>query len=53
MFIRGIKSNSGGIDSFKFVLEKLVDFAQMDADLVLGAVEHLLKMQPDESAQDQ
>lgn len=47
VFIRGIKSDSG-FDSFKFVLEKMVDFAELDSDLVLNAVEHCLKMQQNE-----
>lgn len=47
VFIRGIKGENG-YDSYKFVLEKMVDFAELDSQMILGAVEHLLKMQPDE-----
>ena len=48
VFVRGIKSDSG-FESYKFVLEKMVDFAKLDSDMVINAVEHLLKMMPDES----
>lgn len=48
VFVRGIKEQSG-LESYKFVVEKLVDFAKLDSDLVLNAVEHMLKMLPDES----
>ena len=42
VYIRGIKSETG-FDSFKFVLEKNVDFSDLDAEMVIGAVEHLFK----------
>ena len=42
VYIRGIKSDTG-YESFKFVMEKLVDFAKLDSDMVIGAVEHMLK----------
>ena len=42
VYIRGIKSETG-FDSFKFVLEKNVDFADLDAEMTIGAVEHLFK----------
>ena len=48
-YIRGIRSDTG-FESFKFVLEKNVDFAQLDSDLVLGAVEHLFKNVAPEAA---
>ena len=44
--MRGIKSPNGGNDKFKFVLEKNVDFATIDSDMVINAVEHALKNQP-------
>ena len=31
IYIRGIKSTDGGYDSFKFILEKSVDFNDLDA----------------------
>ena len=31
IYIRGIKSNDGGFDSFKFILEKSVDFSDLDS----------------------
>lgn len=31
IYIRGIKSRDGGYDSFKFILEKSVDFNDLDA----------------------
>ena len=43
VYIRGIKSDTG-FDSFKFVLEKNVDFSDLDAEMVIGAVEHLFKI---------
>ena len=45
IFLRGIKSANGGIDSFKLVLEKMVDFNELDTDMILNAAEHCLKMQ--------
>lgn len=44
IYIRGIR-NETGIDSYKFVVEKLVDFADLDSDMILNAVEHLLRIQ--------
>ena len=44
VYIRGIKSETGGLDSFKFVLEKLVDFNELDSQMVINAIEHVLKM---------
>jgi hypothetical protein len=43
VFIRGVKSETG-FDSFKLVVEKMVDFAKLDSDLIINAVEHFLKM---------
>ena len=43
IFIRGFKSESG-IDSYKFCVEKLVDFAELDSQLIVNAVEHLLRL---------
>jgi len=31
IYIRGIKSSNGGYDSFKFILEKSVDFSDLDS----------------------
>lgn len=31
IYIRGVKSEAKGIDSFKFVMEKSVDFCDLDA----------------------
>lgn len=31
IYIRGIKSQDGGYDSFKFILEKGVDFSDLDS----------------------
>ena len=50
VYIRGLKGEQG-IDSFKFVLEKNVDFNDLDADLMLSAIEFLYKMQPAEEEQ--
>ena len=44
VYIRGVKGELG-FDSFKFVLEKNVDFAELDSSMVLNAVEHALKNQ--------
>jgi len=44
IFIRGIKKENG-YESYKFVEEKRVDYATMDIDMMLGAVEHLFKYQ--------
>lgn len=37
VYIRGLK-NQNGIDSYKFVLEKGVDFAALDSDMILSAL---------------
>ena len=44
--MRRIKSETG-YESFKFVVEKMVDFAELDSDMIINAVEHVLKLQPD------
>lgn len=44
LYIRGVKGDNG-IDSFKFVLEKNVDFSDLDRDLMLNAVEHAMKQE--------
>ena len=51
-FIRGIKSESG-YDSFSFCLEKLVDFAELDSQLILNGIEFLLKMQQPEPVEEE
>lgn len=43
VFIRGIKPESG-LESFKFCLEKNVDFAELDSAMILNAVEHIFKL---------
>ncbi len=48
IYIRGIKDQESGFDSFKFVLEKLVDFSDLDSKMIINACEHVMKMQPDE-----
>jgi hypothetical protein len=45
IFIRGMKGKDG-TDAFKFVLEKSVDFADLDAQLFITALEMVNKMQP-------
>ena len=42
MYIRGIKGEEG-FDSFKFILEKNVDFSDLDIKLVLAAYEEAFK----------
>lgn len=34
IYIRGVKGQNG-VDSYKFVLEKSVDFAQLDSDMIV------------------
>ena len=34
IYIRGVKGQNG-VDSYKFVLEKGVDFATLDSDMIL------------------
>ena len=45
VYIRGIR-NEKGWDSFKFVLEKNVDFNQVDVDIVVNAIEESVKQNP-------
>ena len=42
MYIRGIKG-ADGFDSFKFILEKGVDFNELDIKMVLRAYEEAFK----------
>lgn len=42
VYIRGIKGGEG-FDSFKFILEKAVDFNPLDVKLVLAAYEEAFK----------
>ena len=37
VYIRGVRAENG-YDSFKFVLEKSVDFSELDSDIVLAAI---------------
>lgn len=50
VYIRGMKSE--GVDSFKFVLEKRVDFAELDSQMMINAVEFAIKMQQEEAQND-
>lgn len=50
VYIRGMKAE--GVDSFKFVLEKRVDFAELDSQMVINAVEFAIKMQQEEAQND-
>lgn len=50
--MRGIRSEETGLESFKFVLEKKVDFADLDSEMILNAVEHVLKNQSQEISDD-
>jgi hypothetical protein len=45
IYIRGMKGKDG-VDAFKFVLEKNVDFADLDSQLFITALELVNKMQP-------
>ena len=42
IYIRGIKGD-GGFDSYKFVLEKSVDFHDLDSEIILKAYEEAFK----------
>lgn len=42
IYIRGLKGDDG-YDSFKFILEKGVDFSELDVKLVLKAYEEAYK----------
>jgi len=45
VYIRGSKGENG-FDSYKFVLEKGVDFNDLDSDILLEAIEATFKMFP-------
>jgi len=45
VYIRGIKT-AQGYDQYRFVLEKNVDFSQLDADLMIAAVEEMVRQLP-------
>ncbi len=45
IYIRGIK-NQNGLDSYKFVLEKGVDFADLDSDMILAALKEVARQLP-------
>jgi hypothetical protein len=49
IYIRGVKGQNNS--AFKFVLEKETDFADLDTDLIVGALEEVIKMQPPEPQQ--
>ena len=46
VFIRGSRDQETGFDSFKFILEKAVDFNKLDSDIILEAIEASYKMFP-------
>lgn len=46
VYIRGVKSLDGGVDVFKFILEKSVDFSDLDADIIVQAFEEIFKPKP-------
>ena len=46
VFIRGSRDQETGYDSFKFILEKAVDFNKLDSDIILEAIEASFKMFP-------
>jgi hypothetical protein len=45
IYIRGIKGGEG-FDSFKFIMEKGVDFNELDIKIVLKAYEEAFKPKP-------
>ena len=51
VFIRGSRDQETGFDSFKFILEKAVDFNKLDSDLILEAIEASFKMFPPKKAE--
>lgn len=46
IYLRGIKSANKGADSYKFVLEKSVDFCELDSQIIVQALEEVNKMLP-------
>jgi len=42
VYIRGVKSESG-FDSFKFVLEKSVDFSELDSEIIVKALDQTMQ----------
>ncbi len=51
VILRGLRSD--GYDSYKFVLEKSVDFAKLDSDLILSAIEHTFKVNQSSESDEQ
>lgn len=45
VYIRGVKTPQG-FDTYRFVLEKGVDFSQLDADMMVGAIEEMIRQMP-------
>jgi hypothetical protein len=43
VYIRGVKSQDGGYDVFKFILEKSVDFNDIEPQIILAAYEEAFK----------
>jgi hypothetical protein len=35
VYIRGVKSQNGGVDVYKFILEKSVDFSELDSQIII------------------
>jgi len=48
VYIRGIRDADKKYDSFKFILEKSVDFNDLDSDIIIKALEESCRMDPPE-----
>jgi hypothetical protein len=46
IYLRGIIGKSG-LNSFKFILEKSVDFCDLDSQILISAVEHVNNIKQD------
>jgi hypothetical protein len=46
IYIRGLRSAEKNIDSYKFVLEKVNDFCELDSEIMILALEEVNKMLP-------
>lgn len=51
IYIRGLK-NKNGVDSYKFVLEKGVDFADLDSDMILAVLKEVNRQLPPQVPQE-
>ncbi len=45
IYLRGIIGHKG-FNSFKFILEKSVDFCDLDSQILINAIEHVNNIQP-------